>query len=132
MLRMFSKFAHQALTRITFGYSSDATVAREEFLLSDSVSFGNVLQIRIQFYVTRLPLLSFLINTTPFPPDLSEFLTLLRVILLAPKHFLRNSLRTQTQFFFFFALHFFLLSPHPLFSQHKHRRILLSGYHSVE
>ena len=84
MLRMFSKFAYQALTCLTFGYSGDATVAREEFLLSDSASFGNVLQICVQFYATRLPLLSFLINTTPFPPDLSEFLTLLRVILLAP------------------------------------------------
>ena len=59
MLRMFSKFAYQALTRLTFGYSGDAMVAREEFLLSDSVSFRNVLQIRIQSYVTRPPLLSF-------------------------------------------------------------------------
>ena len=59
ILRMFSKFAYQALTHLTFGYSGDATVAREEFLLSDSASFGNVLQIRVQFYATRLPLLSF-------------------------------------------------------------------------
>ena len=73
MLRMFSEFAYQALTHLTFGYSGDVTVAQEEFLLSDSVSFGNVLQVCVQFYATRLPLLSFLINTTPFPPDLSEF-----------------------------------------------------------
>ena len=59
MSRMFSKLAYQALTCLTFCYSGDAMVAREEFLLSDSASFGNVLQIRVQFYVTRLLLLSF-------------------------------------------------------------------------
>ena len=74
MLRMFFKFAYQALTCLTFGYFCDMTVALEEFLLSNSVSFGNVLQICIQFYVSRLPLLSFLIHTTPFPPNPSEFL----------------------------------------------------------
>ena len=73
MLRMFSKFAYWALTRLTLDYSGDVTVAREEFLLSDSASFGNVFQICIKFYMTRFLLLSFLINTTPFPPDPSEF-----------------------------------------------------------
>ena len=57
---------------LTFGNSGDTTVAREEFLLPNSTSFGNILQICVQFYATRLPLLSFVINTTPFPPDLSE------------------------------------------------------------
>ena len=31
-----------------------------------------------------------------------------------------------------FALHFLLLPPHPLFSQHKHWHILIPEYHSIE
>ena len=73
MLRMFSKFVYQALTRLTFGYFGDVTVARKEFLLSYSAIFGNVLRIHVQSYATRLPLLSFLITTTPFSSDSSEF-----------------------------------------------------------
>ena len=144
MLRMFSKFAYQALTRLTFGYSGDAMVAREEFLLSDSASFGNVFQIRVQFYATCFPLLSSLINTTPFPPDPSDFHKcfpnlLTRVMahyinttpcyFICTKHFLRNGLQTQPQTF---CTTLFPLSLHLLFSQHKHRRILFPGYHSVE
>ena len=48
ILRMFSKFTYYAFTHLTFGYSGDAMVAREEFLLSDSASFENVFQIRVQ------------------------------------------------------------------------------------
>ena len=48
-------------------------VAREEHLLLNSASFENVFQICVQYYVTLPPLLSFFINTTPFPPDPSEF-----------------------------------------------------------
>ena len=63
-------------------------VACEERFLSDSASFESVFQIRVHFYMTLPPLLSFFINTTP-----------------CTKHFLRSSLRIQPQTF---ALHFFL------------------------
>ena len=56
---MFSKFMYWLFTTLTFGNSGDATVIQEEFLLSDSASFGNVLQFRVQFYATHTPLLSF-------------------------------------------------------------------------
>ena len=55
---MFSKLAYYALVRHTFGFSGGVTVTREECFLLNSASFGNVFKIRLQFYVTHLPLLS--------------------------------------------------------------------------
>ena len=66
ILRMFSKFAYQALIRLTFGYSGDAMVAREEFLLPTQrvlgMFFRSARNLRDTPSFAILP-----VNTTPFP-----------------------------------------------------------------